>query len=364
MIYTLLFASALLFFIADHKIRFSAIAGSLVAIGSACGMAFVLFEYYTVDMRMTSYNSPVDTYRTNYNLAMTNQVLFLSLVSILAFWVAGKCLGKLIFKNTENEEAANKKAKTLFIISSVLTVISGILFFVLNAVSSTLAGNRPRSDAAKLKYTIGLPSAGAKFMMGKYYVLFAAIIVLGIVLFILINTKITSYKELNKAGDESKETKAFNVPLIIGLVLACISNIFALILTFTINHTIKEDMRCFIFAVIISLGLIFLLIGTKILASAKPGSSKTALQVISSFLAIASLVNAAAIARRLMPIIDGLIYNAGFVLGQYLSYESGFRRDLGGSYFKNISIFLLVLLIAAIAVTLVFLIKSSTRKKA
>jgi hypothetical protein len=364
MIYALLFALALLFFISDHKIRFSAIAGSLVAIGSACGMAFVLFEYYTLASRMASYYSPVDTYRTNLNLALTNQILSLSLVSILAFWIAGRCLGKLIFKNAEDGDAANKKAKTLFIISSVLTVISGILFFVLNAVSPKLAANRPRIEATNLKYTIGLPSAGAEFVMGKYYVLFAAIIVLGIVSIILINTKITSYRELNEAGSEGKETKAFNVPLIIGLVLACISNIVALILTFSVNITIKEDICSFSFAVILALGLLFLLIGTKILASAKPGSSKTALQVISSVLAIASVVNIAAIARKLMRIIEGLLFNTDFILEQYFSPSSGFRRGQGGLLFRNFSVFLLVLLIAAITVTLVFLIKSSTRKKA
>ena len=195
--------------------------------------------------------------------------------------------------------------------------------------------------------------------------LFAAIIVLGIVLIILINTKITSYRELNVTGSEGKETKAFNVPLIIGLVLACISNIGALILTFTVNRTLKEDMRCLAFAVILALGLLFLLIGTKILASAKPGSSKTALQVISSVLAIASVVNVAAIARRLMRIVEGLIFNTDFILGQYIRYESGiFGRGQGGIFIRNISVSLLVLLIAAIAVTLVFLIKSSARKKA
>ena len=363
MIYVLLYASALLFFILDYKIRYSAVAGAIVTVGASCGLFFTLSTIYSTEMAFVGQNIDTSLARTNRSLLQLNLIVFFSLVFILAFSAVGKCVGKLLFKSAKDDESANKKAKKLFVISSVIATITGILFFAIYLIFTKVPIRISRLTLLKIRDTIGIPQTIPLFMT-KYYVLFAVIILIGIVLAVLINTKIPFFKEISKTETDVKDAKSGNTPLIIGLVLACIGNVLAIIITFTLDNGMKNLKSFFSVSLLLLAGLLFLIIGTR--KAAKKADLKPALPVIAFVLAIASFADLISMSKKVMPFLSALVTDASFMLasaGADLNLQVAYVRQ-GPTLIRNCGIFLLVFLLAGLAVTLFFLIKSSAKKQA
>ena len=228
MIYALLFASALLFFILDRKISNSIIPGTLVTLTTW----WVLLHTIAFKISLSDpYNSMLysSRYRVEMNtairaLSLINLSIIITLISAAAFFALAKSLGKLLFKDSEDSAKATKNARLLFIIASAAVSLSGLYFLFIN-----LSADR-RNNFASITNIFGdtyFEFFYQKFPMDKIASIFY--IVLGIIFIVLIIAKLFSIKELKPAVSETQPVAQKNTLLIAGIIISAVGNLVSLI---------------------------------------------------------------------------------------------------------------------------------------
>ena len=348
LIYIILLASALLFFILDRKIRFAVIPGIIVTVCSWCGLIYNLV-YSSQSFATTQGSIYIKTLKSFMLLTPSVSIAFYSVITIMLFTAIGLFIGRLVFDPVNDLNKAQKKAKTLSVTASLITGIASILYFVLDALKNT--GGRG-STVAKIAAFCGVsfvePIANRKTVF--------------IVVFILI-----SYRAITPAvsenGEEAKKTVQKNALSIIGLCFTGVGNIgFWIVDAIRKKASLYDQLRLIvtvnIYQLFIVAGLILLAVGLRRLVSCK-GRPPYIVPVISAVFIAASYVSSIVNYKDLLNFLSAAFHGSDItdiILGAM------FRRTTLAV--NNILIVLLIVLVAWAVWVIISSVRASAKKEA
>ena len=364
LIYIILLASALLFFILDRKIRFAVIPGIIVTVCSWCGLIYNLV-YSSQSFATTQGSIYIKTLKSFMLLTPSVSIAFYSVITIMLFTAIGLFIGRLVFDPVNDLNKAQKKAKTLSVTASLITGIASILYFVLDALKNT--GGRG-STVAKIAAFCGVsfvePIANRKTV---FIVVFILLIALSIFCLVFINTRLISYRAITPAvsenGEEAKKTVQKNALSIIGLCFTGVGNIgFWIVDAIRKKASLYDQLRLIvtvnIYQLFIVAGLILLAIGLRRLVSCK-GRPPYIVPVISAVFIAASYVSSIVNYKDLLNFLSAAFQGSDItdiILGAM------FRRTTLAV--NNILIVLLIVLVAWAVWVIISSVRASAKKEA
>ena len=257
-----LFVAALLFFIADRKLRAAFIPGILITITACYGFVYRCFFLF-VNQNMRSAMSPRSIFRTPSGRAIVIICLTLLVSALCCFALLslGKLLSVAIFKASKDGKGYNVLARVFCIIGGALLIPFGAYFIYLRNFVARPAGRA----AINLVRFLGTPSF-AKF--NDYLIYGCLLIALGIVLIILFCTPAFRAKQLKAADPSAQPLKLRTGMSTTGIILSCLGNAGVLITAlvgliswhevFFFNGYGYTKILCVLFLLLMILGLTFI----------------------------------------------------------------------------------------------------------
>ena len=364
--YVLLLVAAFLFFILDRKIRFAVIPGTVATVCAWCSLIYNYF--YTAPalsfVPVGSF-SVIDQVKPFSLLAPLDATILYSAITVMLFAVFGKLIGKLIFDAAVDELKAQKKAKAIFLIASIITGVTRILYFVFDALKHNVGRNYAYVNFMKF-YGVSLvtPIANREKVFVVIYIL---LIIMSILCIVLINTKLASFRTIASPSSEGdapvKKTSGINAFAIIGLCVSCVGNIGFLIVDAAKKKASYDETMTLLFMknlynIMIIIGLIFIAVGVNKLIRGK-GKMPAVIPVISAAVVIASYIAMLLISIDTMKFLTAVMSGSDILL----SMTGPSFVGKGPSSIVNALTFLLVLLCAGSVFLIISLIRSSAKKE-
>ena len=330
--YVLLLVAAFLFFILDRKIRFAVIPGTVATVCAWCSLIYNYF--YTAPalsfVPVGSF-SVIDQVKPFSLLAPLDATILYSAITVMLFAVFGKLIGKLIFDAAVDELKAQKKAKAVFLIASIIAGVTSILYFVFDALKHNVGRNYAYVNFMKF-YGVSLvtPIANREKVFVVIYIL---LIIMSILCIVLINTK------------------------------SFIGNIGFLIVDAAKKKASYDETMTLLFMknlynIMIIIGLIFIAVGVNKLIRGK-GKMPAVIPVISAAVVIASYIAMLLISIDTMKFLTAVMSGSDILL----SMTGPSFVGKGPSSIVNALTFLLVLLCAGSVFLIISLIRSSAKKE-
>ena len=260
-----LFVAALLFFIADRKLRAAFIPGILITITACYGFVYRCFFLF-VNQNMRLAMSPRSIFRTPSGRAIVIICLTLLVSALCCFALLslGKLLSVAIFKASKDGKGYNVLARVFCIIGGALLLPFGAYFIYLRNLVARPAGRA----AIKLVRFLGAPGF-AKYNSNVIYG--CLLIALGIVLIILFCTPAFRAKQLKAADPSAQPLKLRTGMSTTGIILSCLGNAGVLITAlvgliswhevFFFNGYGYTKVLCILFLLLMILGLTFISMG-------------------------------------------------------------------------------------------------------
>ncbi|MBR4430034.1 MAG: hypothetical protein IKS75_01920 [Clostridiales bacterium] len=256
-----LFVAALLFFIADRKLRAAFIPGILITVTACYGFVYRCFLLF-VNQNMRSAMSPRSIFRTPSGRAIViiSLTLLVSALCCFALLSLGKLLSVAIFKASKDGKGYSVLARIFCIIGGALLIPFGGYFIYLRSFIS-----RPASRASlNLMRFIGTPG----FAKYNAYIIYGGLLIaLGIVFIILFCTPAFRAKQLKAADPAAQELKLRTGMSTTGIILSCLGNggviITALVgliswhQVYFFNGYGYTKILCILFLLLMILGLTF-----------------------------------------------------------------------------------------------------------
>ena len=260
-----LFVAALLFFIADRKLRTAFIPGILITITACYGFVYRCILLF-VNQNMRSALSPRSIIRTPSGRAIVIICLTLLVSALCCFALLslGKLLSVAIFKASKDGKGYNVLARVFCIIGGALLIPFGAYFIYLRNFVA-----RPANP--KFYDTIKFIGVSGFARYDDYLIYGSIMIALGVISIILFCTPAFRAKQLKAADTSAQPLKLRTGMSTTGIILSCLGNAGVLITAlvgliswhevFFFNGYGYTKILCVLFLLLMILGLTFISMG-------------------------------------------------------------------------------------------------------
>lgn len=284
-IYSLAIA-ALLYFIADRKIRLALIPGITIILTICYSFCWTMLYAGNKNQRLISPMKPLGiSHFIPFIVSSAALTIVASTLFVFAFLFLGRLISKPIFKATGENGRNEKTAKILFLTASIITAIAGLFQLVSVLIFSNV--NARNSETVIMLFRIMRRLGDSLPSVCIYGLIFLAI---GVICIILALKSKSIYKNLSTTVPQKK-----NTALTIGLIISAVGNLGVWVIAgvglicwrkiFFFNGYGYTKVLCLICILLMTIGLIIMLIGL-----ANTNAKKSAVKIVFAvILIIASL---------------------------------------------------------------------------
>ena len=256
-----LFVAALLFFIADRKLRAAFIPGILITITACYGFVYrCILLFVNQNMRLALSPRSIFSTPSGRAIVIICLTLLVSALCCFALLSLGKLLSVAIFKASKDGKGYNVLARVFCIIGGALLLPFGGYFICLRSFISRSAG-RASVNLVRFLGAPGFAEYNSNVIYG--YLLIA----LGIIFIILFCTPAFRAKQLKASDPSAQELKLRTGMSTTGIILSCLGTAGVLITAlvgliswhqvFFFNGYGYTKVLCILFLLLMLLGLTF-----------------------------------------------------------------------------------------------------------